>query len=56
MAREKSTYELIKKQNGETFAQAIRETDEGIFYIPNIVNIVKYAGKKLNRLFLFLFH
>ncbi|MBR3913291.1 MAG: hypothetical protein IKJ28_03570 [Alphaproteobacteria bacterium] len=54
MAKKKSTYELIKKQNGETFAQAIRETDESIFYIPNIVSIVKYAGKKAEPIIPFL--
>lgn len=54
MTKEQSTYKLIKKQNGEAFAQAIRETDEGIFYIPNIVSIVKYAGRKAEPIIPFL--
>ncbi len=40
----KSVYEHIKKQNGEHFAKAIRNYDNGVFDIPNIVDIVKYAG------------
>ncbi|HNY25478.1 MAG TPA: hypothetical protein PKJ33_02955 [Alphaproteobacteria bacterium] len=41
----KSVFDLIKKQNGETFAKAIRNYDNGIFDIPDIVEIVKYAGR-----------
>lgn len=41
----KTVYDLIKKQNGEHFAKAIRNYDNGIFDIPNIVDIVKYAGR-----------
>lgn len=41
----KSVYEQIKKQNGERFAKAIRNYDNGVFDIPNIVDIVKYAGR-----------
>lgn len=41
----KSMYEIIKKQNGEHFAKAIRNYDNGIFDIPNIDKIVKYAGR-----------
>ena len=40
----KTIYEQIKKQNGERFARAIREYDSGIFEVPDIVGIVKYAG------------
>ncbi|MBR6412250.1 MAG: leucine-rich repeat protein, partial [Alphaproteobacteria bacterium] len=40
----KSVFEQIKKQNGERFAKAIRGFDNGIFDIPGIVDIVKYAG------------
>ena len=40
----KSVFEQIKKQNGERFAKAIRGYDNGIFDIPGIVDIVKYAG------------
>ncbi len=42
----KSMYEIIKKQNGERFAKAIRNYDNGIFDIPNIDKIVKYAGRE----------
>ena len=38
-------YDIIKKQNGERFAKAIRNYDNGIFDIPNIDKIVKYAGR-----------
>ncbi len=41
----KSMYDIIKKQNGERFAKAIRNYDNGIFDIPNIDKIVKYAGR-----------
>ena len=41
----KSMYEIIKKQNGEHFAKAIRNYDNGIFDIPNIDKIVRYAGR-----------
>ena len=43
---EKSVFERIKKQNGERFAKAIRAYDNGIFDIPDIVDIVKYAGRE----------
>ena len=42
----KSVFEQIKKQNGERFAKAIRGYDNGIFDIPGIVDIVKYAGRE----------
>ena len=38
-------YDIIKKQNGEHFAQAIRNYHNGIFDIPDIDKIVKYAGR-----------
>ena len=40
----KSMYDIIKKQNGERFAKAIRNYDNGIFDVRNIDKIVKYAG------------
>ena len=43
---ERSVFEQIKKQNGEAFAKAIRAYDNGIFDVPNIVNIVQYAGRE----------
>ena len=42
----KSMFDIIKKQNGETFAKAIRNYDNGIFDIPNLDKIVKYAGRE----------
>lgn len=41
----KNMYDVIKAQNGERFAKAIRNYDNGIFDIPNIDKIVKYAGR-----------
>ena len=41
-----SVYDIIKKQNGESFAKTIRNYNNGIFEIPDIVNIVKYAGRE----------
>ncbi|MBD5405533.1 leucine-rich repeat protein [bacterium] len=41
-----SVYDIIKKQNGEHFAKAIRNYNNGIFEIPDIVNIVKYSGRE----------
>ena len=38
-------YDVIKKQNGEGFAKAIRNYDSGIFDIPRLDHIVKYAGR-----------
>jgi len=43
---EKTTFDLIKKQNGEAFAKAIHSYDNGIFDVPGIVDIVKYAGRE----------
>jgi len=38
-------FDIIKKQNGEHFAKAIRNYDNGIFDIPNLDKIVKHAGR-----------
>ncbi|MDE6250878.1 MAG: leucine-rich repeat protein [Alphaproteobacteria bacterium] len=38
----KSVYDTIKKQNGEGFARVLR--DKNLLDIPDIANIVKYAG------------
>lgn len=43
---QKTIFDKIKKQNGEVFAKAIRSYDNGIFDVPNIVNIVRYAGRE----------
>ena len=40
-----AVYNLIKKQNGEKFAQAISKYDNGILEVPNLPHIVKYAGR-----------
>ncbi len=51
---EKSIYEQIKKQNGESFAKAIRNYNDGIFEVSGIMDIVKYAGRDANPILLFL--
>ena len=47
---EKTIFEQIKAQNGEVFAKTIRSYHNGIFDIPDIVNIVKYAGREAEPL------
>lgn len=42
----KTAFDLIKKQNGERFAKTIRAYDSGIFDVPNIVRIVRFAGRE----------
>lgn len=42
----KTTYDIIKKQNGETFARQVRDFHNGIFEIPDIKEIVKHAGRE----------
>ena len=39
-------FEQIKKQNGEHFAKTIRSFDNGIFDVPGIADVVKYAGRE----------
>lgn len=41
----KSVFERIKKQNGERFAKQIRDCDCGIFEVPGVVDVVKFAGR-----------
>ena len=50
----KTPFDLIKKQNGESFAKAIRNYDNGIFDVPNIVEIVKYAGRDADPILKYL--
>lgn len=45
MANSKDVFNTIKKQNGERFAKTLRDYHNGILEIPNIVEIVKFAGK-----------
>lgn len=47
-------FDIIKKQNGETFAKAIRNYDNGIFDIPNLDKIVKYAGRQAEPIMAYL--
>lgn len=47
-------FDIIKKQNGETFAKAIRNYDNGIFDIPNLDKIVKYAGRRAEPIMAYL--
>lgn len=42
---QKTVFDLIKKQNGERFAQAIRARDNGIFEVANIVERLRFAGR-----------
>ena len=41
----KSMFEIIRRQNGEAFAKAIRDFDSGIFEIENLPEILKFAGR-----------
>ncbi|MBQ8250631.1 MAG: hypothetical protein IJY92_01810 [Alphaproteobacteria bacterium] len=41
MSKFKSVYDIIKRQNGEAFAKAIRRFDSGIFDIPNLPLFIK---------------
>ncbi|MBQ8250633.1 MAG: leucine-rich repeat protein [Alphaproteobacteria bacterium] len=50
----KSVYDIIKRQNGEAFAKAIRRFDSGIFDIPNLPQIVRYAGRNALPILSFL--
>ena len=50
----KSVYDIIKRQNGETFAQSIRRYDSGIFEIPNLPTIVRYAGRDADPILTYL--
>src|SRR5690606_3529486 len=45
MTNAKAVFSLIKKQNGERFAKALRDYHNGILEIPNSVDIVKFAGR-----------
>ncbi len=54
MSVKKSVYDIIKRQNGEAFAQAIRDFDSGIFDIPNLPRIVRYAGRNAEPLLKYL--
>ena len=50
----KTMYDIIKKQNGERFAKAIRNYDNGIFDIPDLDKIVKYAGRNAEPIMRYL--
>ena len=50
----KTMFDIIKKQNGEHFAKAIRAYDNGIFDIPDLDKIVKYAGREVEPLMNYL--
>ena len=43
MPKQKTVYDIIKGQNGEHFARAVR--DNGLLDIPNLPEVVKYAGR-----------
>ena len=50
----KSMYDIIKRQNGEAFAQAIRRFDSGIFEIEKLPEIVKFAGRDATEILPYL--
>ncbi len=50
----KTMYDIIKRQNGEAFAKAVRDFDSGIFDIPDLPQILKYAGRNPLSLIRFL--
>ena len=50
----KSMYEIIKRQNGESFARAIRDFDGGLFEIEKLPEIVKFAGRDATELLPYL--
>ncbi len=47
-------YDIIKKQNGEAFAQGIKNYDARIFDVPGIQEWVRYAGRDVEPLLPFL--
>lgn len=47
-------YLKIKRQNGEAFAKGIRDFDSGIFDLPELPEILKYAGRNPLPLLKFL--
>ena len=50
----KSMFDIIKKQNGESFAKSIRSFDSRIFNIKDFSQIVKYAGRDAEPILFFL--
>lgn len=42
----KSMFDIIKRQNGEAFAKAIRNYDSHLLELPDLPHIVKYAGRE----------
>ena len=54
MPKNKTVYDIIKRQNGEHFAKAIRNYDSGIFDIPNLPELVKYAGRDAEPIMMYL--
>lgn len=49
-----SMYKKIKKQNGEKFAQALRNFHNGILEVPNIDIILRHAGRDARPLLPYL--
>lgn len=50
----KTVYDIIKKQNGERFAQLIRKFDSSLFEIEGLPVVLKYAGRDVEPLLDFL--
>lgn len=47
-------YDIIKKQNGEKFAQTLRAYHNGIFEIPELDKVLEYAGNDADGIKFFL--
>ncbi len=45
----KSMFDIIKRQNGEAFAKAIRNYDSHLLELPDLPHIVKYVAERLNQ-------
>ncbi len=45
-----SVYKKLKKQNGERFAQTLRDFHNGLLEIPDIVEIARHAGRNAEPL------
>ena len=47
-------YDKVKRMKGETYAKAIRNYDNGIFDIPDLLDIIRYAGRKVEPIMNYL--
>lgn len=54
MAQPKTVFDIIKRQNGERFAKAVRTYDNGIFDVPDLPRIIRFAGREAEPLMQYL--